>query len=230
MIELIRDSGLYLLLGEYPAGPLGGLVLTLLLSLGCIALVLPCAVLVALARTSGIRWLEWLLAGYVNFIRCVPVLLIIFWVYLFSPTVLGFALSGFATIIIAITLYQTAFLSEVLKAGIEAIPRGQVESAQALGLGWYPIATRIILPQALFNTSPGILNVMIIIVKETSLGYMVGVGEMTLSASHVNSLTLTKPMQVFSILAITYFVICYGLSRVVRYLEWRVENQLALAA
>lgn len=229
MIELLRDMGPYLVLGEFPRGPLGGLVLTLILSALSMALVFPCAVLVALARTGGKRYLSIPAACYVNFIRCVPVLLIIFWVYLFAPIVLGFPLSGFTTIIAAITLYQTAYLSEVIRAGILALPVGQIESAKALGLSWFPITFRVVLPQVLYNVSPGILNVLTIIVKETSLGYMVGVGELTLTASHVNSLTLTKPLQVFAILAMTYFVICYGIGRVVRLLENRVRYKTAAA-
>ena len=117
MIEVLEENSLYLLLGEYPHGALGGLALTLILSLLSIALVLPCALLVALARTSGKPWLELPARAYVNFIRCIPVLLIIFWVYLVAPIVLGFPISGFMTIIIAITIYQTGFLSEVLRAG-----------------------------------------------------------------------------------------------------------------
>lgn len=229
MIELLRDMGPYMALGEYPRGPLGGLALTLILSAFSMALVFPSAILVALARTSGRGSLSIPAACYVNFIRCVPVLLIIFWVYLFAPIVLGFPLSGFTTIIAAITLYQTAYLSEVIRAGIVAIPVGQIESAKALGLSWFPITFRIVMPQVLYNVSPGILNVLTIIVKETSLGYMVGVGELTLTASHVNSLTLTKPLQVFTILALTYFVICYTIGRIVRLLESRVKYQIVAA-
>jgi polar amino acid transport system permease protein len=228
MIQIIRENGLYLLIGQYPDGPLGGLALTLLLSLLCMALVFPCAILVALARTSGKRWLSLPATAYVNFVRCIPVLLIIFWIYLFAPVVLGFPLSGFVTVVVAITLYQTAFLSEVLRAGILTIPVGQTEAARSLGLPWAIVTFRIVLPQVLYNVSPGILNVLIIIVKETSLGYMVGLTELTLTAGHINSLTLTKPFQVFAILALTYFVICYGLSQLVRYLERRVKHPVQI--
>lgn len=226
MIEVLRDNGIYMLIGEYPHGALGGLALTLILSALSMALVFPCAILVALARTSGKPYLYWPATVYVNFLRCVPVLLIIFWVYLFAPVVLGFPITGFTTIVLAITLYQTTYLSEVIRAGILAIPKGQIESAQALGLSWFPITFRIVMPQVLFNVSPGILNVLTIVVKETSLGYMVGVGELTLTAGHVNSLTLTKPLQIFAILALAYFVICYGIGQIVRTLEARVERQM----
>jgi polar amino acid transport system permease protein len=226
MIELIRDNGLYLMIGEYPKGPLGGLALTLIIAAAAMAFVLPCAVLVALARTSGIKTLQRVMTVYVAVIRAIPVLLIIFWVYLFAPIVIGFPLSGFTTIVVAIVVYQTAYLSEVIRAGIEALPGGQVEAARALGLRYVPITLRVVLPQVLVNVSPGILNVLTIIVKETSLGYMVGVGELTLTASHVNSLTLTKPLQVFALLSIIYFVICFGISRVVKLLEARVGRQL----
>jgi polar amino acid transport system permease protein len=226
MIELLRDNGLYLFIGEYPQGPLGGLALTLILSALSMALVFPLAVALALARTSGKRPLALAVAAYVNFIRCIPQLLLIFWIYLFVPVVIGFPLTGFATLVASIALYQSAYLSEVIRAGILALPKGQIESAQALGLRWLPTTFKIVLPQVLFNVSPGILNVLTIVVKETSLGYMVGVGELSLTASHVNSLTLTKPLQIFAILAITYFVICYGIGRLVRLLEARVERQM----
>lgn len=225
MIELIRDNGVYLLIGEYPKGPLGGLALTLVIAAVAMLLVFPCAVLVALARTSGIKPLARAAWGYVTFIRTIPVLLIIFWVYLFAPAVIGFPLSGFTTVVIAIVIYQTAYLSEVIRAGIEALPKGQVEAARALGLRYVPITLKVVLPQVLVNVSPGILNVLTIIVKETSLGYMVGVGELTLTASHVNSLTLTKPLQVFALLSIMYFLICFGIGRVVKLLESRVGHQ-----
>ncbi|TPQ50150.1 amino acid ABC transporter permease [Prosthecomicrobium hirschii] len=222
MIEVLRDNGFYLLVGEFPHGPPGGLLLTLLLAACTMALVLPGAILVALARTSGRPWFARPALAFVSIIRAVPVLLIIFWTYLFVPVLTGVAISGFVTIVAAITIYQTAYLSEVIRAGIEALPRGQIEAGRALGLRYWTIMLRIVLPQVLVNTSPGILNVLIIIVKETSLGYMVGLGELTLTASHVNSLTLTRPLEVFAILSLMYFVICYSLGRIVKQLEKRV--------
>jgi polar amino acid transport system permease protein len=229
MLDLIRESGLYLMIGEFPNGPIGGLALTLLISLLAMALVFPTSILVALARTSGIRWLAWTTMVYVNGIRCIPILLLIFWVYLFVPIILGFPLSGFTTLVTAIFFYQTAYLSEVIRAGIEALPKGQVEAAKSLGLSYPVIMLRVVLPQVLFNVTPGILNILTIIVKESSLGYMVGAGELTLTASHVNSLTLTKPLQVFAILAFLYFLICFGIGRVAKYFERRLgKHQLAL--
>lgn len=225
MLDLIRENGLYLLIGGYPNEELGGLALTLLISAVCMVIVMPLAVIVALARTSGRQILSRAAALYVNFMRTIPLLLIVFWVYFFSPSVIGHALSGFSTIVVAIVIYQTAFLSEVIRAGILAIPRGQFEAAKALGLSPYATTVKVILPQVLFNVSPGILNILTIIVKETSLGYMVGLSELSLSASHVNSLTLSKPLELFAILAIMYFVICYGLGRVVRLLEARIERR-----
>lgn len=222
MIDLVRESGLYLLIGEYPAGPIGGLALTLMISLLAMALVLPAAIVVAVARTSGVGWLAWAMKAYVNAIRCVPILLLIFWVYLFVPVLLGFPLSGFVTLVVAIFFYQTAYMSEVIRAGIEALPKGQTEAARSLGLAYPVIVLKVILPQALYNVLPGILNVLTIIVKESSLGYMVGAGELTLTASHVNSLTLTKPFEVFAILAMIYFVVCFGIGRIAKYLEGRL--------
>ena len=230
MLDIIREHGLYLLLGEYPKGPLGGLALTLVIALTAMAAVFPCAVLLALARTSGIRWLRWIGATYVTLMRSIPLLLVILWIYLFAPIVLGFTLSGFTTIVISILIYQTAYLSEVIRAGIEALPRGQVEAGKSIGLSYPFITLFIVLPQALVNVSPGILNVLTIIVKETSLGYMVGLGELTLTASHVNSLTLTKPFEVFGLLSLIYFCICFGLSRLIKRLETTIVRRQRAAA
>lgn len=222
MIEILRQYGSLLLFGDYPNGPLGGLAMTLLLSVVCLAITLPAATGIALARTSARPLLVRISIGFVYAVRAMPLLMLVFWIYYFLPDVLGFTISPFATMLIAISLYQTGYLSEVIRAAIEALPPGQVDAARALGLHYWLTTLRIVLPQALANCMPGLLNQFTQLIKETSLGYVITFNEVTYSASQLNSILLVHPVEIFGILALTYFALCSGLSQ----LSLRWERRL----
>ena len=135
-------------------------------------------------------------------------------------------LGGLAmTLIIAIVIYQTAYLGEIIAAGIEGLPKGQMEAAKALGLGYIPTTFKVVLPQALFNVVPGIVNQLTTIIKESSLGSIIAVPELSYAMLQVNSNEVTKPLQIFGILAATYFVLCFALSQATGVLERRVANR-----
>jgi len=222
MLEIIRQYGGLLLVGDYPNGPLGGLAMTLTLSLTCFALTFPLAVFVALARTSGRPGLVRSCIVFVTLVRSMPLLMLIFWIYYFLPSVIGVSLSPFMTMLITLTAFQTGYLSEVIRSAIEALPTGQREAAAALGLRYGATTSRVVLPQALVNCLPGMLNQFILIVKETSLGYVITFNEITYSANQLNNILLVRPVAVFAVLALTYFLICSGMSRVSRALEQRL--------
>ena len=122
-------------------------------------------------------------------------------------------------------IYQSAYLSEIVRAGIQGLPAGQAEAARALGLGYFRTFGWVILPQALFNALPSLISQFISIIKETTLGYMINVQEMTFAANQVNNQLLTQPFQVYAILAITYYLLCYGLTRVATAVEHRIERK-----
>ena len=226
MIDIIRDHWSYLLIGAYPRGPLGGLVMTLIIALLSLVLTFPLAVSVALLRTSGVRWLVAGCIGFVYVVRGVPLLMLIFWMYFGFPVLFGFPLPPFMTIV----LYQTAYLSEVIRAGIEALPKGQVEAARSLGMRRLPIIWKIILPQALYNVIPGMLNQLTAIFKETSLGYIVAVHELSYSAYLLNNMLMTKPLQIFGIIAIFYFTLCFSLTQFAQWMEQRITRRRAAVA
>ena len=232
MWRILSDNWQVFLVGQYPNGPLGGLALTFLIAVVCLALTFPSAVLVALARTSGIRWLAWPATGFVVGVRSIPLLMVIFWAYFLAPVVAGFPVDPLPTLIVAICIYQTAYLSESIRGGIEALPRGQVEAARALGLRWTPITLRIVLPQALYNVMPGMLNQFTMIIKESSLGSIISVGEVTFMAMRVNNILIVHPFEVFGILAMAYFILCFSLSKASDGLERRIRRRRhgALAA
>lgn len=219
MLEILQVYGLQLLIGQYPNGPLGGLALTLVLAVTGLICAFPLAVVFGIARTSSYRVITVPAAAFVHTIRGLPVLMLIFWAYFAVPLITGKSVSGLTTVICALVLYETAFLGEVVKAGILAIPKGQVEAARSLGMGYWQTMRDIVLPQGLFNMIPSILNQLIQLIKNTSLAYIISVNELTYSAYQINGQLLTKPFQIYFILAMMYFAICYSLSRVVGLIE-----------
>ncbi len=226
MIELIHNYWLYFLVGQYPDGPLGGLALTLLLGVAALALAAPLGVVLGLARTSSHRALRWPVTALVYVVRGTPLLMVIFWAYFFLPAVTGQQTSQFSTMLTALVVFNGAYLAEIVRAGIQGIPRGQTECARALGLNYWQTMRAVILPQALRNMLPSLVAQFVTTLKETSLGYIIGLSEVSFIASQINAQVLTQPVQVYTILALTYFVLCFGLSQVVRVLEKRGAHSL----
>ena len=219
MLDILRDFGVLFLIGSYPTGPLGGLAGTLLLSTLGLGLSFPLALVLGLMRTSSQRWLLLPATIWVYTLRGLPLLMIIFWAYFGIPILLGHDVSAFITVVCAIVIYESAFLSEIVRAGLEGLSLGQTQAARALGLTYFQTMRYVLLPQALTNMLPSLLNQFVSIIKATSLAYVVGVHEVTLVASQVNSMLLTKPMQVFFILAAMYFILCFSLNRAAGALE-----------
>src|SRR5688572_22568930 len=131
ILGILRDHGPLLLVGQYPNGPLGGLAITLILSLLGIALAFPLGIVLALARISPFAVLYWPATAVVYVMRGVPLIMVIFWVYFFLPTLLGRPVSGFSTLLVTLVVYQAAYLAEIVRAGIESLPKGQMEAARA---------------------------------------------------------------------------------------------------
>lgn len=222
MIEILSQYGLLLLVGQYPDGPLGGLALTLLMSIAALLLAFPVAVAVAVARTSPIQAIRRAAAVYVTAVRGIPLLLIIFWAFFVLPLVTGVTSSPEVTVICALVIYEGAYLGEAIRAALEALPKGQTEASRSLGMSYPATLRKVILPQALFNCLPSMMNQFVLIVKNTSLAYIIGAQELTFSANSINAQLLTRPFEVYFILAAIYFILCYSLSRLSRAVENRV--------
>ena len=227
IFAILRDHGPLLLVGQYPHGPLGGLAITFILSVLGIALAFPLAVVLALARISPFRACHWPATAIVNVMRGVPLIMLIFWVYFFLPVVLGRPVSGFSTMLATLVLYEAAYLAEIVRAGIQSLPKGQMEAARALGLSYPQAMRRVILPQAIHNMVPAMLSQFASTIKETSLGYVISVNELTFAANQINSTLLTKPFPVFLILALIYFALCFTLTQLARHIERRISRRRA---
>ena len=213
MSESLATYGLYFLIGQYPNGPLGGLALTILLGSCALVLALPLGILLALARISHWRVLRWPVAGAIYVVRGTPLLMVVFWAYFFLPAVTGKKTGQFTTMLIALAIFNGAYLAEVVRAGIQGIPRGQTEAARSLGLSYGQTLRRIVLPQALRNMLPSLINQFVTTLKETSLGYIIGLQEVAFIASQVNSQVIVHPVAIYATLALTFFVLCFGVAR-----------------
>ena len=223
-LEMVQTYWLYFLVGQYPEGPLGGLVLTLLLASAGLVLAMPVGLALGLARVSPMRWLRWPVTALVYCVRGVPLLMVIFWACFFLPSVTGVKTGQFSTMLLALVLFDGVYLAEIVRAGIQAIPTGQLQAAQALGMSRWQSMRYVVLPQALRYMLPSLVNQFVSTIKETSLGYIIGLAELSQIATQINTMVFIMPMQIYLILGLTYFLLCFGLSRLAFYLERRLAT------
>ena len=221
MSDLIGNYGLYFLVGRFPHGPLGGLALTVLLGLGALLLALPLGVVLGLARLSRRRLVRWPVTSVVYVVRGTPLLMVVFWAYFFLPALTGEKTGQVTTMLAALVLFNGAYLAEVVRAGVQGISRRQTEAARALGLSHVETMRWIVLPQALRNMLPSLVNQFVTTLKETSLGYIIGLQELSFIASQINTQVVIHPLAVYGTLALTFFTLCFGLSRLAYALEKR---------
>lgn len=223
MLEILQNNWLLFLVGQYPHGPIGGLVMTLFMASISLVLCFPFAIGLALARLSRYRWLRLPATAIVHTVRGLPLVMFIFWAYFVSPLIIGRAVGGVETLVIALVVYEAAYLSEIIRAGIEGLPKGQTEAATSLGLRYWPTTIKVVLPQALHNMLPSMVSQFVSTIKETSLGYVISAHELTFAAAQVNNVLLTQPFEVYGILALTYFALCFALTSLARLIERRIS-------
>jgi polar amino acid transport system permease protein len=221
MRELIENYWLYFLVGQYPNGPLGGLTLTVLLGSAAMLLAFPVGLVLGLARVSVSAWLRRPVAVLIYVVRGTPLLMVVFWAYFFLPSITGQKTDQFTTMLVALTIFNGAYIAEIVRAGIQGVPKGQMECARSLGMSTILAMRRVVLPQALRNMRPSLVNQFVSTLKETSLGYIIGLTEVSFIASQINAQVLTQSLQVYGVLAAAYFILCFGLSRIAHVLETR---------
>ena len=225
--EVVYNNLGYFLLGPYPNGQLGGLAMSILLALGGIIGAFWLGLGIGLMRISKSRWLSIPALVYIEIIRGTPLLMLIFWFYFLSPVFFGQSLPATQSALIALIIFTSAYIAEIVRAGIESLPKGQTEAARGLGLSKTQAMTYIILPQALFNMIPSFVNQFVSLTKDTSLGFIIGVNELTKTATQVNNRTVMAPTEIFLAVALLYFIICYVLTAFSRKLEKKLNRYQA---
>ena len=205
----------------------GGLPLTIMLASLSIVLAFPISVLVALGRRSNLPAIRTFCIIYVELIRGVPLISVLFMASFMFPLFMphGFTIDVLIRVLVGITLFAAAYMAEIVRGGLQAIPKGQVEAAESLGLTYWQTQRKIVLPQALALVVPGIMNNFISIFKDTSLVTIVSLYELTGALGlALNSDADWRPFKIEGYLFITliYFIFCFAMSR---YSLW-VEKQL----
>lgn len=185
--------------------------------------------LLALARLSALKWLAFAAAGYVNLMRSIPLVLVIFWFFFLMPQVFQ-ALTGAErpvqigaerTAIITFIMFEAAYFCEIMRAGIQSIAKGQVNSAYALGLTYGQSMRLVILPQAFRNMIPVLLTQTIILFQDTSLVYVISATDFVGAASKIAQRD-GRLIEMYLFVAVTYFVLCYTLSFMVKRLQKKI--------
>jgi len=177
--------------------------------------------LLAMMRLSGRKWLELPAATYVNGMRSIPLVMVILWFYLLIPFAIGRPIGAELSAIITFTAFEAAYYSEIMRAGIQSIPRGQVWAGQALGLNYWQTMGSVVLPQAFRNMLPVLLTQTIILFQDTSLVYAIGAYDL-LKGFESAGRNYGRPIEAYLLAAVVYFVICFGLSYVVKRLQARL--------
>ena len=225
---LLMGGGLGLL-ERVPTDRWGGLPLTVMLATISIALAFPISLVVALGRRSGLPAIRSLCTVYVELIRGVPLISVLFMASFMFPLFMpvGVSIDVLIRVLVGITLFQAAYMAEVIRGGLQAIPKGQVEAAATLGLSYWQTQRKIVLPQALAMVVPGIMNSFISIFKDTSLVTIVSLYELTGALRiALGSDTDWRPYYVegYLFIALIYFAFCFSMSRYSLWVEKQVNK------
>ena len=198
--------------------------MTLLISALTLVLAMFGGLVIAVLDMSKYRALRAIGLGFGELIRNTPILVQLLWVYYVLPIFLGINIDALTALIIGLSLYSSAFIAEVYRAGIQAVPIGHREAAQVLGLSPFQAFRRIVLPQAVRMTLPPLAANFVQLIKYSSLGAVISVGEITRRGMELSASTF-RPLEIFTFIAVIYFIICWPLAMGIRTWERRLANR-----
>ena len=191
--------------------------LTLIAMLGGIAL----GTVLALMRLSGKKWLVLPASAYVNTLRSIPLVMVILWFFLLIPLLIGRPMGAELSAIITFTVFEAAYYSEIMRAGIQSVPKGQVNAGYAMGMTYGQTMQLVVLPQAFRNMLPVLMTQTIILFQDTSLVYAIGAYDL-LKGFEVAGKNFNRPVETYLVAAVVYFAICFSLSMLVRRLQKKI--------
>ena len=191
---------------------------TLRLAIPAIVLGFLLGIVIGLGRLASAPWIRLPATAYVEFFRGVPLVMVIFWIWFVIPQVLRLPVPEYGVALTAFVIFEAAYFGEIVRAGVQSVPRGQVEAARAVGLGGIAVMVYVVLPQALRNMVPSLVTQMIVLFKDTSLASIIGYVDLTKAAQIVNNREI-RPFQLYLFIAVVYWIIAYSMSRVARRFE-----------
>ena len=193
------------------------LVLTVIATVGGILL----GTVLALMRLSGKKWLDVPATIYVNGMRSIPLVMVILWFFLLVPMIIGRPIGAEVSAVVTFIAFEAAYFSEIMRAGIQSIPRGQVFAGQALGMTYGQNMRLVVLPQAFRNMLPVLLTQTIVLFQDTSLVYAIGAYDM-LKGFEIAGKNYGRPIEAYLAAAVVYFILCYALSWLVKRLHKKI--------
>lgn len=208
---------------------MGGFTLTVYIAVASIAGSLVTGIVFAICRLSPFWWIRWPAAIYIDALRTIPILMFIFWFFFLLTILAGRPVEPWLTAICALIAFNTSYMAEVIRSGIQSVPRTQMEAGRSSGLSYLNTMRYIILPQALLYMLPAIVSRFIALFMGTSLAYIIGVTEFFRAANNVNN-KVFESFTIYSFVAVVYFISCYCLSLLSRYLERRLAPEQNAAA
>jgi glutamate/aspartate transport system permease protein len=191
---------------------------TLRLAVPAIALGFALGIVIGLARLATAPWIRLPATAYVEFFRGVPLVMVIFWIWFIIPQVLRLPVPEYGVALTAFVIFEAAYFGEIVRAGVQSVPRGQVEAAHSLGLSGVQTMIAVVLPQALRNMVPSLVTQMIVLFKDTSLASIIGYVDLTKAAQIVNNREI-RPFELYLFIAVVYWMFAYSMSLVARRFE-----------
>jgi len=195
-----------------------GLATTFQLALAAITGGLLLGILVGMARLTSIKLLYYPATAFVNVMRSLPLILVIFWFYFLVPLIAGRPMGDFFSACVAFVIFEAAYFAEIVRAGIQSISAGQLQAAYSTGFSYRDTMRYIIIPQALRNMVPSLLTQAVVTFQDTSLAYVIGLKEFLRSASIVDAREM-RSLELYAFVGAVYFVICFAMSKMSKKLE-----------
>jgi polar amino acid transport system permease protein len=197
---------------------LRGLQVTLLLSVFSLVGSTGLGAVFAMLRMSPLWWLRWPAVLYVDIVRMIPLVMVIFWIFFLIPILTGQAVLPVTTALIALILFNTSYMAEVIRTGLQSVPRGLSEAARCSGMSYTQCMLRVVLPIAMRSMLPALVSRLIALIMGTSLASIIGVTEFFRAANDINN-RLFLPYQIFALVGLVYFILSFSLSMLGRALQ-----------
>ncbi|MBI1725415.1 MAG: amino acid ABC transporter permease [Candidatus Tectomicrobia bacterium] len=218
---ILKNLEFLLVQGFLGLGAFGGG--TLALAVPAILLGFFLGIFIGLARLARSPLIRLPAAAYVELFRGVPLVMVIFWMWFVIPQLLRLPIPEYGVALTAFVIFEAAYFGEIVRAGIQSVPRGQVEAAASIGLTKAQAMLWVVLPQALRNMVPSLVTQMIVLFKDTSLASIIGYVDLTKAAQIVNNREI-RPFELYLFIAVVYWAFAYSMSRLARRFETRPQG------
>ena len=219
---IVSNAKFLILQGLIGIGQFGGG--TLRLAVPAILLGFVVGIILGLGRLAQRRWVHYPAAIYIEFMRGIPLVMVIFWFWFLVPVVLRRPVPEYWIALAAFVMFEGAYIGEIIRAGIQSVSRGQVDAATALGLNYIQMMWHVILPQAVRNIIPSLVTQFIVLFKDTSLASIIGMMDLTKAGQTVSQREL-RPFEMYLFIAVVYWVCTYSMSHFSRWLEVRMSPE-----